>query len=165
MMVSRCILALALALLGSGACQSKLSGELAIDTGRHRDFAYVPEYCADGGYFGFFGVQLRDDGERVLELFRDDDGRPGLAFYAPHGAEFELGEGDCTTLDASLMRQYNHTTESARMEGWLEVDCAVPGGWTIAGELAFERCDYPEGESDDDDEHEIEDDLWIRDGL
>ena len=117
-----------LVLLGSSACGQEVHGQLFIDTGSTRTFEYAPEHCADGDAFGYFGVRLRDDEDRLLELFRNG-GEVGLAFYAPGSAAFELAPADCTGLRADLLRHHNETTDTSDVEGSLELDCEAPNGW------------------------------------
>ena len=152
---------LVLALLGSTACGTKVEGELFIDPGSYRKIEYAPVDCVDGDHFGFFGVQLRDEEDRILEFFRNGD-EPGLAFYAPGQAAFELGPADCTRLVGSLEREHNETTDEGRVDGRLEIDCEAPNGWTLDGRLSFQRCGDPETEEDcdEDDDDDDDDDVW-----
>jgi hypothetical protein len=145
-----------LVLLGSSACGAEVHGRLFIDTGSVRTLEYAPERCADGDAFGYFGVRLRDDEDRLLEFFRNG-GEAGLAFYAPGSAAFELAPADCTHLRGDLVRQHNETTDAGEVEGSLELDCEAPNGWTLHGRLTFEGCttdDEDEDEDECDDPHD-----------
>lgn len=142
---------LLLALFGSGACGTPVQGELFIETHEGRTIEYAPRECADGNHLGYFGVELRDDDDRILEFFRNGD-EPGLAFYAPGDAAFELGPLDCEQLAGELHRESPVNIESGTVRGNLEVDCEAPNGWKIRGSLSFEQCDAPDSEEDCDDD-------------
>jgi len=150
-------LALTFALLGSTACWTKIDGELFIDPASYRKIEFVPISCVDGDDFGFFGVQIRDEEDRILDFFRNGD-EPGLALYVPGKEAVELGPADCTTLVGSLDRELDETANEGRVDGSFEADCEAPNGWTLYGKLSFQRCDAPEdddydyGDDDDDDD-------------
>ena len=139
---------LVLALLGSGACGTTVDGELIIDTGEGRTIEYSPVRCADGQHFGYFGVELRDDDGRILEFFRDDD-RPGLAFYAPGEAAFEVGPDECEQLGGEIHRDTVNGREHGMVRGNLALDCTAPNGWMMRGAVSFEQCQGPEDDEDE----------------
>lgn len=137
-------LMLVLAILGSGACgDSPLEGELHIDAGNGRMFEYSPAECFNGDYRGYFGVELRDGADRILEFYRDGE-RPRAAFYSPADAAFELGPDDCERLTGELHR-------GDVVWGDVQIDCEAPNGWTLWGSLSFGKCGLPEEKECDDD--------------
>ncbi|MEM9459056.1 MAG: hypothetical protein AAGF11_33065 [Myxococcota bacterium] len=138
-------------LLGSGACGTPVEGELRIETHEGRTIQYSPRQCADGDHFGYFGVELRDEDDRILEFFRDGDD-PQLAFYAPGDAAFELGPDDCEQLAGELHRDSVVGSDSGTVRGHLEVDCEAPNGSKIQGSVSFEQCGAPEVDKDCDDD-------------
>lgn len=140
---------LVLALLGSGACGTTMEGELLIDAGEGRTAAYAPTECVDGGHFGYFGAQLRDEDHRVLDFLRHGE-EPRVMFYAPGEAAFELGPEDCAQLDGELHRETINGSDNGTVRGRLELECDAPNGWVIRGVLSFEECGWPEEEEDGD---------------
>ncbi|MEM7152349.1 MAG: hypothetical protein AAF799_05870 [Myxococcota bacterium] len=125
-----------------------------MNSGVDRQIEYAPGECFNGAYHGFFGVEMRDGSDRVLEFFRNGQ-EPRIAFYAPGFAAFELGPSDCSSFAGELHR-------GDEVWGNVRLDCEAPSGWSVWGELSFEGCELPVEEDcdDDDDWDDDDDDDW-----
>ncbi len=124
-------------LLGTG-CAEPVRGTLAVHARSGQAYDFEPDECLDGGEFGYWGVQLRDDDGRVVDVFKRDD-VPHAIVYAPGRLGFELTLDQCTVFEGRMTRRT--VNGHAEMGGDLTIDCLDSEGNALAGDVSFTDCD------------------------
>lgn len=138
---------LVLALTGLGGCADPVNGELVLEHVDGRSLVYAPTQCHDGNQRGYFGTELRDEDDRILE-FRRSGSEPTLSYYAPGIGAFEVDPSLCERFEGELMRRFNRVTDNGYTYGDLTVECESAGGWRIAGTVSFDDCGPPPSDDD-----------------
>ena len=136
-------------MLVCGGCEEPLQGNLEVSARAGESFRFAPKHCADGGELGYWGVHLRDDRGRAVDVFKRDD-VPHATVYAPGRAAFELDLDACTLFEGKLTRRT--VNGSGTMKGDLAFDCDDGAGHVLVGEVSFEDCGSFEEHDDDDDD-------------
>lgn len=125
----------------AAACSADVEGSLHVETTTvTRSFA--PTECASGEPLEFFGVDLWDDGDRMLRIVHEPAAGPYLAYFESQSSEAEVVvlPEDCERFDGELKRTDVEINGVWAMRGSLGIDCRTPDGDVLRGEVQFEDC-------------------------
>ena len=136
-------------LMFCGACQEPVHGDMDVRSASGDAYTFTPTECFDGGELGYWGVQLRDDDGRVVDVFERAD-VPHAIVYAPGRVAFELNLESCEVFEGRLKRRV--VNGSGTMRGEFTIECSGPAGQALAGEVSFEDCADGHDEQPDDDD-------------
>lgn len=132
-------------LMFCGACEDPVRGAIDVRSAAGDAYTFTPTECLDGGELGYWGVQLRDEDGRVVDVFERAD-VPHAIVYAPGRVAFELNLESCEVFEGRLKRR--SVNGHGTMRGNFSLECAGPAGQGLAGDVTFEDC----GAGDDDDD-------------
>ena len=143
----RRVFAVSLVALLCSACEEPVSGSFEVRNATGEAFTFRPSACADGGEFGYWGVQLRD-GSRFIDIFERGD-VPYASVYSPGEAAFEIELDSCQVFEGRLSRRT--VNKSGTVKGEFTLECVDAEGHEIIGSMNFQDCG--DAEDDDDDHH------------
>ena len=135
---------LACGLLGDG-----VSGSLTSDAPELGAWTFTADACESGQRRGFHGVSLYDDDLPEVAIDVVDDPLDGLAL-AIDGVACDgrstctpvvLYASDCPDLDGYVFRDITVATNDIwHVEGAVAVECPLPGGGRLRGDVRFDGC-------------------------
>jgi len=130
------------------ACGEPVEGAVAVRSASGESLRFEPVQCYDGDDYGYWGVHLRDDDGRSMDIF-ERDGVPFAQVYAPGRAAFEVPLSGCEDFSGRLKRKT--VNGSAHVRGEFRFACFEEDGRELIGDVTFEDCGYLDDDSDDDD--------------
>ncbi|MCA9658171.1 MAG: hypothetical protein KC486_07495 [Myxococcales bacterium] len=135
--------------LACGLISDGLDGSLTSDAPTLGSWTFVPDTCESGQRRGFNGVSLYDDDHPEIAIDVVDDPLDGLAL-AVDGVQCDdrttctpvvLYASDCPALDGYIYRNTSVSTNNVwHVEGWVSVECELPGGGRLRGDVNFDGC-------------------------
>jgi len=116
-------------LLCMPGCKNEITASMQLDGA-----AFVPTSCRSGELNNFMGVDLTDDGGRVVRLVLSPSNQP-LAIVIADGKTTELGQ--CGAL--TVVRQNSTINDITNVEGNARLECEGAGR-KLSGEVDFKNC-------------------------
>ena len=125
----RCPLLLIAALACLGGCKSEITSDLTVD-----GESFQPTSCRSGQHNNFAGVDLIDNGGRILRLANSPSMKPTAILIA--GSQV-VEVGPCGSM--SVQRQNSSVNDITNVEGNASLECESEGH-SVEGTVAFRNC-------------------------